>query len=183
MPVGSLPFNGLVAVAHSEKCYTLGMAKQPSKHTVISWKAPEFLHYKKSPWWFPVQALITLVLVALFILTKQYLPAIIVVLGAIIIYQLAHQEPEVLPVTFTSDGIRFKSHAFHFSQLKTFWIIESENVRNLYLQRVERFTAPVVIPLVKEDVEKVRDYLAHYLPETKEAREDFAERLNRWLKI
>jgi hypothetical protein len=104
-------------------------------------------------------------------------------LGAITIYQLAHEEPEVLPVTFTVDGIRFKGKSFLFTAIKTFWIIETDHVKSLYLQQAERFTSPIVIPLVKQDVEKVREFLRHYIPETHDAKEDIAEKVNRWLRI
>lgn len=159
------------------------MAKEPNDQTILSWKAPEFLHYKKSHWWFPLQALATVVLVVLFVLTNEYIAAIIVVLGAIILYQLAHEEPEVLPVTFTTDGVRFKGHAVRFADLKTFWITETDHVKKLHLQKIERFTLPIVIPLIKQDVDKIRDFLSHYLPETTDMEEDFADKLNRWLRI
>jgi hypothetical protein len=159
------------------------MAKEPSEHTVISWKAPEFLHYKKDVWWFPVQAGVTVLLTGYFILTKQYLVAIIVILGAIIIYQVAHQEPEILPVTFTVDGIRFKGKTILFSNIKTFWIVETEHAKQLYLQQTERLSSPVVIPLIKQDIDKVRGFLSHYIPETPDVKESFAEKMNRVLKI
>lgn len=159
------------------------MAKDPSEHTVISWKAPEFLHYKKNVWWFPVLAVLTVLFTIYFILTNQYIVAIIVVLGGYTIYQLAHQEPEVLPVTFTVDGIRFKGKSILFSNIKTFWIVETEHTKQLYLQQAERFSLPVVIPLVKQDIDKVRGFLKHYIPETPEVKESFAELLNRMLRI
>lgn len=158
--------------------------KQPHEdHTILSWKAPEFHHYKKNEWWFPLQALVTLVLTAFFVLTKQYLVAIIVVLGAITIYQLAHQEPEVSPVIFSPDGIKFRGQLILYNRLKSFWIIEAGSVRKLYLQKIERLSAPVSIPVVREDVEKIRDFLKNYLPERTDAQEDLADRVNRLLKI
>lgn len=159
------------------------MPKKTDDHTIISWKAPEFFHYKKSHWWFPAQAAITLALTAIFILTGQYLVAIIVVLGAIIIYQLAHQEPEVLPVIFSPQGIKCKGRFLPYQELKSFWIIESGSVKKLYLQQVERFSLPVVVPLVKQDIEKVRAFLRHYIPENTDVKEDFADKLLRFLRI
>ncbi len=159
------------------------MDNKHKENTVISWKAPEFFHYKKGNWWFPLLALVVLVLTALFILTKQYLVAIIVVLGGIVIYRLAHQEPEVIPVTFTTKSIEFKGRSLLFDEIKNFWLIESEASHVLYLQTVERFSRPIVIPLIKADVEKVRDFLSQYAPEEKEPREDLADRINRWLRI
>jgi hypothetical protein len=152
-------------------------------HTIISWKAPEFARYKKGGWWFPVQAIVTVALTLLFILTNQYLVAIIVVLGAYVIYRLAHQEPEILSVNFSTQGITFKSKYYPFRQLKTFWIIDTGETYRLHLQPIERLGFPVIIPLIAEDVEKVRDFLSHYLPETHNAEEDLADRINRILRI
>jgi hypothetical protein len=152
-------------------------------HTIISWKAPEFFHYKKSQWWFPFLAVAILILTTIFILTSQYLVAIIVILGGATIYRLAHQEPEVLPVTFSTHGVSFKGKSLEFKNLKTFWITDHEEAHRLHLQSVERFSVPLVIPLVKEDVEKVRSFLKHYLPETHDVVEDLADRINRILKI
>lgn len=152
-------------------------------HTIISWKAPEFFRYKKGSWWFPVQALITVALTTIFILTEQYLVAIIVVLGASVIYRLAHQEPEILPVNFSTQGISFKGQYYPFKRLKTFWIIDAGEMHRLHLQPIERLGFPVAIPLIAEDVEKVRDFLSHYLPETHNAEEDLADRINRILRI
>lgn len=159
------------------------MSKRSEDHTVLSWKAPEFHFHKKNHWWFPLLALVTLVLTTLFILTQQYIVAIIVVLGGMILYQLAHQEPEVLPVVFSPRGIKFKGRFWSFRDLKSFWIIEIDQQRRLHLQSVERFASPVVIPIAKQDIEKVREFLQHYLPENQNVTEDFADRLNRWLKI
>ncbi len=157
--------------------------KGDTEQTIFSWKAPEFHHYKKGQWWFPVLALITLGFTAYFVLTRQFLVAIIIILGAITIYQLAHQEPEVLPVIFTPQGIKARGQFFLFSQLKSFWIAESDQIRRLYLQPIARFRSPLAIPIVKEDVNKIRDFLKHYLPENQTAEEDLADRLNRLLRI
>lgn len=162
------------------------MDKTKPDRTVLSWKAPEYHHYKKGQWWFPLQALLTLVLVTYFILTNQYLVAIIVVLGAIIIYRLAHAEPVVFPVIFSAEGIKFRERFWPFQDLKTFWITSSGRdgqIRKLYLKSVERFSGLITIPLIHQDSEKVRTFLKQHLPEAHEASEDLADRINRWLKI
>lgn len=152
-------------------------------HTIISWKAPEFHFHKKSQWWFPIQAFITLALTVFFILTEQYVVAIIIILGASILYRLAHQEPEVLPVIFSPSGLKFKGQSYLYSRLKSFWIVESGRHHRLHLQPVDRFAGAVAIPMSEHDVEKVRDFLGHYLPEKHGVTEDLADRLNRWLQI
>ena len=159
------------------------MAEEKDEHTVISWKAPEFFHYKKGWWWFPILAAITLIITATFIFMHQYFAAIVIVVGGFVIYQLAHQEPEVLPVIFSTRGIKFKDQFYPFDRFKTFWIIDNEQVKKLHLQSIERFSLPIVIPLIKQDIAKVREFLNHYLPETHDAKEDFADWLNRILKI
>lgn len=125
----------------------------------------------------------TLIVSAFFVLTGQYLIAIIVVLGGLTIYQLAHQEPAVLPVNFSAKGIKYKGRYYDFSQLKSFWIIENEAHNRLHLQPVGRLTASIAIPMAGENIEKVRDFLSHYLPEQREVEEDLADRINRWLRI
>ncbi len=159
------------------------MTEKKTETTILSWKAPEFLHYKKNTWWFPILAASTVIFTTIFLLTGQYFVAIIVILGAIVMYRLAHQEPAVLPVIFTATGIKFKGELIPFTTLKTFWILEEAEVKRLYLQKIERFSAPVVIPLVKQDITKVRDFLQHFLPETHEVKEDIADKLNRFLRI
>lgn len=159
------------------------MRKDTAKHTILSWKAPEFHYHKKGAWWFPIQALVTLGLVAYFILTNQFLVAIIVVLGSIIIYRLAHAEPEVLPVDFSPTGLKYKSRYWDFRDLKTFWIVESGEHHRLHLLSTERLAVPISIALSKDDVAKTRDFLSHYLPETHQQTEDLADRLLRWLRI
>lgn len=159
------------------------MKKKHDDHTLISWKAPEFHYHKKGQWWFPVQAFATLALVAFFVLTRQYLVAIIIILGAMVIYQLAHQEPEILPVIFSPRGVKFKGKVYTFDRLRSFWIVEAGRHYRLHLQPIERLSASVAIPMVKEDVEKIRDFLQHYLPENHDVQEDLADRLNRWLQI
>ncbi len=159
------------------------MSNDPKEQTLLSWKAPEFHHYKKGQWWFPALALVTLVLTTYFVLTQQYLVAIIIILGGITVYRLAHQEPDVLPVIFSPQGIKFRDKLYLFSNLKTFWILEHDEHNRLYIQPVERFSTVVAIPIVKEDIEKVRDFLRYHLPESHDATEDLADRLNRWLKI
>lgn len=159
------------------------MKKETEEHTILSWKAPEFHFHRKGQWWFLIQAGLTLALTVLFLLTRQFLVAIIVVLGAAIIYQLAHQEPEVLPVIFSPRGLKYKGRTWEFADLKTFWIIEAGTNYRLHLQSVKRLSTSIAIPLPKDDVAKVRDFLGHYLPETLDAEEDLADRVNRYLRI
>lgn len=158
-------------------------APLPNDHTLISWKAPQFHYHKKTPLWFPIQAFVTLAVVVFFVLTGQYFVSIIVILGAIVIYQLAHQEPEVMPVIFTPQGINFNGKLYPFDRLKSFWIIESAKHSRLHLQPIDRFATSVSIPSASEDSDKIRDLLRHYLPERHDAEEDLADRLNRWLRI
>ncbi len=159
------------------------MTKERSEQTLLSWKTPEFHHYKKNPWWFPVLAAVTLTLTALFILTQQYLVAIIIILGGLTTYQLAHVEPEIAPVIFSPDGIKFHSRFYAYNRLRTFWIIETPQTKHLYLEPIERFGRIVAIPLARQDTENIRDFLKHYLPETHGVDEGMADRLNRWLRI
>lgn len=159
------------------------MGQSSKEHTLLSWKAPEFHYHKKGQWWFPILAVATLSLTALFILTQQYLVAIIVILGGLVIYQLAHAEPEIAPVIFSPNGIKFHARFFAYNKLRTFWIIETDQAKRLYVQPIERFSRPVAIPLVKQDVEKIRDFLRHYLPESHDVEEDLGDILTRWLKI
>ncbi len=98
------------------------MVKLPDEQTIISWKAPEFIHYKKNQWWFPTLALVTVALTTIALLTHQYVLAVIVVLSGWIIYQLAHTEPEVVAVIFSTAGIKFRDRTYSFDRLRSFWI-------------------------------------------------------------
>ncbi len=151
---------------------------------LTSWAFPEVVKHERSQGWFIGMGILAGFLVVYGVWTKDFLFALIIVMGAAI--TLLHHYKEALPVSCTlyELGLEIGHKYWEYRDLKTFWIIyEPPQVKTLYLQW--RLPKPIIgIPLHNQNPLKIREMLNKYLTEDLDKeREPLTDGLVRMLKL
>lgn len=161
--------------------------KKPSKTTKnpssLSWTAPEFSHYEKSNYWILGLIFIVLLLVAFAYLMKNWLMGIAFVLSGVALFMLSKRAPENVEHEVSEIGVKVGQRFYSFSKLKSFWFIETDEVRTLNFEPTRRISPIITLQLSKADSAKIRQFLLIYLPEQEGRKEDWFDKLSRILKI
>ncbi|TSC66137.1 MAG: Uncharacterized protein CEO22_215 [Candidatus Berkelbacteria bacterium Gr01-1014_85] len=149
----------------------------------FEWRTLSFPLHQRHQWWFPIFALVTVALFGLTMVAGEYLIGCIVVVGAYVLYELANREPEKLSVKISDEGVQIGDRIIGYSDLRRFWLIETPDHHLLHLEPQARLGWPITIPYEAEDRLAIQEALRHHLDQDHEAKEDLADRINRWLKL
>ncbi|KKP88087.1 MAG: hypothetical protein UR93_C0022G0002 [Berkelbacteria bacterium GW2011_GWA2_35_9] len=149
-----------------------------------SFKSPQFEYFEKTPWWFIAITFILGTLIFLSFFYALYTLALIILLFAIVIYQIAWQKPKSFDFSLTLDGIKSKNKIYNWSNFRHFWVAEAKNHTYLYLQPKKIFSAPVTI-LVPNDfsITELQARIRMSIPEEIQGNLSLSDRVNNWLRI
>lgn len=151
--------------------------------TSFEWRTQSFPTHQRHQWWFPIFALVTVGLFGLFMVAGEYLIGCIVVVAAYVLYELSNREPEKIVVKISDEGVEIGERIIGYGDLRRFWLIETSDHHILHLEPQARLGWPITIPYEPEDKLEIQEALRHHLDQDHEAKEDLADRINRWLKL
>ncbi len=157
---------------------------EKSELTKITWTAPEFVHYPKSPLWFGLAILAGLALTIYFFFQKDFLTAVLFLLLLIVIVVFAKMPPRTIKIELDGLGIKLNQRRLPYQQIKSFWIVyEPPAVKTLNLETTARLNRFLTLQLAEENPVKIREYLAKHLSEDLDKGEQFSDKLSRTLKF
>lgn len=162
------------------------MAFQTSGSKILlSWKFPEFPIYQRGTNWYIWMGLVGGALIIYAIITANFLFAIILVLGALILFVRSHGQPRAIEFTITDMGLSVGETFYPYKEIKNFWIVyEPPEVKSLYIDLRSAFRPHLLIPLEDEDPVKIRKILLKYIVEdTDRDTEPLADQISRLLKM
>jgi hypothetical protein len=162
------------------KAKTKAVSNQPAK-AILSWKASEFVEYKRSTVWYVLIVLGGLLLVAGSLLFKQWLMAGVFAMTTIVVLSFANAKPRKTVATISTKGIQVGGDFHVFSKLKTYWMYGPPNT--LVFQPTGRFKPLVRIHLEKTDPQAVRNALKPYLSETPKRGADLADKFSHLIRL
>lgn len=151
---------------------------------LYSFETLEHIDHKRGPFWMIGLGCAVLLGVA-FGIYQDALSLILVSIAAGAVYTLTYNKKSpIITVQFTNIGIVWRNNFFAYQTLKTFWIhwIPGER-KTLHIIRNTGFPKEIMIPLEGQDMEKIRDTLGYYVPETEGVEEKLGEVLSRKLKL
>ncbi|MBI5467217.1 MAG: hypothetical protein HY975_03320 [Candidatus Kerfeldbacteria bacterium] len=141
--------------------------------TLISWKFPEVPKYSRSRRWYVGLAVFGLATLAWSIYDRNFLFAVIIVLSLAIIYFQSRQEPRMLSIEVTEDGLAIGKDFFVYDDIKNFWIIYTPPVvKTLYLSFKSSLRPILGISLEDANPVEVRKHLLKYLAEDLEKEDE-----------
>lgn len=150
---------------------------------ILKWKAPDYYQFEKSPFWSFAVGIIAVGLSLILIYTQNYFPVVIIMLGVIVTFQLAHEKPKTVEFALDEGGILSRNTYVPYSELKSFWIARHGSRHILYLEPISIIKGPIVIPLGNMHIGDVKFFLMRFLPEKREYGEMFSEKLMRIFKL
>jgi len=133
---------------------------------LLAWEVPEFDKHDRSPRWYAIVGTISIVLVVYAVLTANFLFAIIILMGALIMFLSHRREPNPVPFAITVGGIFVGNHFHPYHEFRHFSILyEPPDVKRLYLASQGTFRPIMHISLEDMDPNIVRETLLGFLPE------------------
>jgi hypothetical protein len=154
-----------------------------SNEPLLAWEAAEYVHYEKSRTWYLVAGVITILLIAFWIFSEDYIPAVAVALLAGVVYLYSHELPSIQQIVVNRLGIAVGDKFYPFVSVKSFWMIIDQNVRQLNIETTGKLGQTVTIQLGSVDPILVRKTLAVEIPEASGREESMLDRLARALKL
>jgi len=149
---------------------------------LIAWQVDEYPNHDRSRLWFVLGAIGAVLLIIYAIATANFLFAVILLTGGIVILLSTFQAPEKIDVGITSNGIIVGDHFHNYKEIKNFSIAyEPPAVKTLYVDFEKPWLPLVAIPLEDLDPNYVRQCLMPFclenLERTEETLTDYVRRL------
>lgn len=139
---------------------------------------------KRTRNWYIGMAVFFSAIVAINIVIKLYMSAIVTVLLAILVLTTATRKNKKFKVRFLALGLEVMDNFFPWSEFEKFWILyEPPALKKLYLKRRNRVISEVIIELGDENPLKIRDLLLPLLAEDKSKEESKIDLVTRTLKL
>jgi hypothetical protein len=134
----------------------------------MEWETPEYEHFDKDVGWYKGVVIITIIAVILSLIFKNFLLALILLIGGFTMMLYGSRFPQIIKVKFTPKGISINQDLYLYQKLHSFWISDEhgETRAPKLIIEADRFFLPhLVIPLNDVNREAVRNHLLQYLPE------------------
>lgn len=138
---------------------------QLEKFPILEWQALEYDPTEKSSDWFWVVGTIGTISIILAILFKNFLFAIILLLGTFIVMMYGARKPELITFSISTKGIRAKNDLYPFKNLIGFAIKSGEGPDKLLIHSNRLFLPHIILPIEDIDPELIRERLSIMLPE------------------
>lgn len=143
----------------------------------ITWTAHEHSHTDKGSDWFWALGIIAVSAAVVAVLFKNFLFALLIIIGAFTMALLSSRKPQELTFSLTPRGIVIGDSLYPYQMLVGFWIRNREGAHPILIVDARRFMTPhLVIDLNGVDAEQVHAYLLEHLPE-EELEEPLSQRL------
>ncbi len=142
--------------------------QEKNSEILFSWTTPEFIQGEKSTGWFWALGIISLAMIVVSLLMKNFLFALIIVLATFLIYIQAKKHPRKIKITLTEKGVTIEEKNYDWSDFRSFWIFEAPEIRSLSLLSKKITQPQIYIPLDEQSPEKIKEILIKFLPEKKQ---------------
>ena len=159
----------------------------PQTRVLMEWIVPAYLKVDKSIGWYIAMGLVVLffVIYGLFFSDRYGWIVSITFLILAGVYYLSDLKPAPLVrVSITELGIRFGARFYSYDQIKTFWIINTDDVRKIHLSLYKGASrqTEIIVP-IEINMAHVRDYLKTHIREEEGRKESFSDQLIRNLGL
>lgn len=154
------------------------------QNEILQWDALEFEHHEKGIGWYLTLIILGVMIIAYYILSKDYFGALTWFVIFSVVYLYARQKPAEVQVTLHAKGVKINDIEFPYTQIKRFWIVDKDKVRSLHLETTAYLNRVIVILIHNEiDIDTVHKFLIGHLPEGKHDQETASEIIARILKF
>jgi hypothetical protein len=131
----------------------------------VHWSAREYIHHERNGLWFVIFGLIVVALIALdLFIFKSYTFTALVIVMAIAVIVYIRRPPRDIDYTLSDQGLYVSDKLYHFSDFKSFGVIQDGDHHSVMLIPTKRFSPGVSVYFPEEAGEKIVDVLGTRLP-------------------
>ncbi len=132
---------------------------------VVTWTGSEFIaNHKDSRWFAGFFGALALGLVAVFLLTRDYISTITIGVAGILFASLANRKPRQLSYKIDNSGVSIGQKFYSFDQFKYFTQAQDGAIGYINLMPLKRFMPDVSIYFPPEEGENVISIISDHLP-------------------
>jgi hypothetical protein len=131
----------------------------------VQWSASEYVAHEKSAGWYGLFFAGSLAIVALvFLITRDILASIVVLLSCSAISVYAARKPGTNSYVVDEKGVKVQERFYPYSTFRSFSLVEEGAINSIWLKPLKRLSPIVVMYFSPEDEQKIVDVLANFLP-------------------
>lgn len=131
----------------------------------VTWTASEYIsHHKSSAWFLGLAVVITIASAVVFMLTKDVLSAIVIVVVGIVFGMYAGRKPQELTYIVNNEGVFIGDKIFTYDKFKSFSIVQEGPVTSIVFAPMGRFMPFISIYYDPQDEDRIANTLSAYLP-------------------
>jgi len=152
----------------------------------MEWATLAYRQTEKSKAWYAVMGLIVIFFVIYGLFSDEYSWIVsitfIILAGAYYVSEL--KKAPIVRIGISDHGINFGSRYYPYNQIKSFWIITEEGVRNLHISFFKGTNRELAIMIDEGiNIAKLREYLQLQITEEEGKKEGFSDSLIRNLGL
>lgn len=142
-----------------------GQTPAPSYTETVSWTASEYVSHDKNAGWYTLVVVTSVVVAAVvFLLTKDYVSPVVVVVLGVAFAAFGARKPQVLEYAIDNTGVRIGQKHYPYELYRTFSVIEEDAVRSILLMPMQRFNLPISLYYDPADEVRIIEALGAHLP-------------------
>ena len=150
---------------------------------LVEWTASEYIDHQKTSRWYAMLMIGALLLgLLLFIVTRDLVSVVVVLLAAALFGVSGAKKPRTLPYRITNQGIQIADKLYPFGDIKHFSVVSEGGISSIQLLPLKRFMPALTIYYPPEIEETIFNALADFLPHEEE-RKDPVDRLMKRLRF
>lgn len=133
----------------------------------VSWTASEFIAHDKSPGWYMVLAITTVIVAAItYLVTRRdEISTGMVLIVGVFFGAIASRKPRELTYTVDDKGVQIGPKNYPYSLLRSFSVVQEAGLESIWLMPLKRFMPMLTIYFAPDDEQKIVNALSQHLPE------------------
>lgn len=136
----------------------------------VEWTASEYVaHEKSANWYMSLFAGSTILVIIVFIVTRDYLASIVILLTCSAVGVYAARKPSTKSYRINDKGITIGEKFQPYMEFRSFSVVEEGAIDSIWIKPLKRFAPIVVMYFSPEDEQKIIDTLANFLPHEERA--------------
>lgn len=153
-------------------------ANGTSDEVLATWTASEFVEHEKAGSWYAILAVGAIFLsVIMYVITRQILSVIVVVVMTILFGVYASAKPRTLTYSLMPSGLQIGEKRYPFTTIKSFSIIDEEGLPYIQILFQKRLSIPAVVYAAPDQVNQIADILGQFVPYDQKKR-DLADKIS-----
>lgn len=152
------------------------------EQVLMEWTAPEFTQTHKPAGWYLGFGLFFVVLIALAVLTRQYITVGLFAVMAVAVLVYANRAPRALQYKVSNYGVYVGDKKYLYDQFDAYYETDDYGQTILELVPNKRFGTLVSLPPADHHLIELEDMLSQMLPKV-DNRDDFIDKLFRKLRF